>query len=295
MGVIVARFQTPYLTPGHRELIETVRARHRKFAIVLGIARVVPSRSNPLDHITRYKMIQDAYPGTLVYGIPDNRSDKLWSENLDMILRMYHPHEKIVLYGGRDSFVPHYSGKFPAVELDSALSESGTQLRMEAFHEVRETEDFRRGVCYATANQYSKKVVCVDAAVIDVGKAFRVLLAQKKEDGEKWRFIGGHMDQKTAEAAVRKEVSEEAGCSVDDVKYIGSAIIDDWRYRGNVDSIFTLFYEAKYVFGPVRAGDDVDRVQWFHWTDLTEDMFVDEHKVLFRMYRDHLLSRFPND
>ena len=47
MGVIVARFQTPYLTPGHCELIETVRSRHAKFAIVLGVARVIPTKTNP--------------------------------------------------------------------------------------------------------------------------------------------------------------------------------------------------------------------------------------------------------
>lgn len=118
MGVIVARFQTPYLTDGHRELIETVRSRHKKFAIVLGIAKVIPSRKNPLDFATRVRMIQDAYPGTEILAIHDTRSDKQWSQQLDTTLRKLHPHEKIVLYGSRDSFIRHYSGKFKTAELD---------------------------------------------------------------------------------------------------------------------------------------------------------------------------------
>lgn len=296
MGVIVARFQTPYLTSGHRELIETVRARHKKFAIVLGIARVIPSRNNPLDFTTRHVMIQEAYPGTEVLSIFDTPHDTSWSNSLDNILRLLHPHEKIVLYGGRDSFIDHYFGKFSTVELASNVSESGTQARQEAFHEIRDTEDFRRGICYATANQYRKSVPTVDVAVErsrpDCGPKncttlIEVLLAHKNEDGEgKWRFIGGHIDvgKESAEQAGRREVTEESGTSCHSLKYITSCPIDDWRYRGTGDSIFTTFFAATYGAGPSIAADDVDSVRWFDLKDLNEKMMVDTHHVLLDAY-----------
>lgn len=287
LGVIIARFQTPFLTPGHRDLIETVRAKHKKFAIILGIAPVCPSTKNPLDFTTRLKMLLNEYPGIEVLGMFDNRSDKIWSSKVDNLLRTIHPHERIVLYGARDSFIEHYLGKLKVVELQSDISISGTEARNGAFHDVRDSEDFRAGVCYATANQYRKNVLCVDVAIVNHGKQ-QLLLGQKQEDGGLWRFFGGHVDaNETAEAAVRREASEETGASVDGLMYLGSTPIDDWRYAGVKDGIFTIFYAAIYQFGRIEGADDIDgAVKWFNFSELKEEMFVPEHRILFRFFRD---------
>ena len=286
MGVIVARFQTPFLTDGHRELIETVRSRHKKFAIVLGIAKVIPSRKNPLDYATRVRMIQDAFPGVEILAVHDTRSDKQWSQQLDSTLRKLHPHEKIILYGSRDSFIRHYSGKFATAELDEVEGINATAARKEAFHEIRASEDFRRGVMYAVANQYPKNVLCVDVAVVQKGKAFQVLLGSRTEDEGKWRFFGGHVNvgSETLEAAGRREAGEESGVSVGAMEYIGSTPIKDPRYDGTGDGIFTVFFVGHYHFGPVQAGDDIDEVKWFQVVDLNENMIVPEHHVLFDMF-----------
>jgi bifunctional NMN adenylyltransferase/nudix hydrolase len=287
MGVIIARFQTPFLTDGHRELIESVKNRHKKFAIVLGIAKVIPSTKNPLDFTTRYHMILEEYPGVEILAIHDVNNDELWSQTLDTTLRNLHPHENIVLYGGRDSFISHYFGKFKTVELESGESISGTIARQQAFHDVRTTEDFRRGVCYATANQYRKNVLCVDVAVIRNERGIlQVLLARKNEDGQKWRFIGGHVDvgTETLEQAGRREVQEEASCSVGDMKYIGNTPIEDWRYNGTRDGIFTVFFAGHFLFGPTIGGDDVCDVKWFNASELDESVIVSEHHVLLDMF-----------
>ena len=288
MGVIIARFQTPYLTPGHRELIETVRARHNKFVIVLGVARVIPTKKNPLDFATRQRMLQEAYPGIEVLALPDTRSDQDWSRNLDQLIRIYHPHESVVLYGGRDSFSQCYSGRFKVVDLEAAVSESGTQARQQAFHTVRDTEDFRAGVCYAVANRYPIKNPTVDVAVMREG---RVLLAHKDEDGEhRWRFIGGHVDLgETGETAARREVQEEAGVSLSSLEYVTSVAIDDWRYSGTGDGIFTTFFAAKYGFGGARAADDVQRVEWWDPAKIKPEVhIVPEHQVLWTALMNYL-------
>ena len=286
MGVIVARFQTPYLTPGHRELIETVRARHNKFVIVLGVARVIPTKKNPLDFATRQRMLQDAYPGVEVLALPDTRSDQDWSRSLDQLIRSYHPHETVVLYGGRDSFAQCYSGRFPVVDLEAAVGESGTQARQQAFHTVRDTEDFRAGVCYAVANRYPIKNPTVDVAVTRANGSM-VLLAHKAEDGEgRWRFIGGHIDLgETGEAAARREVHEESGVSIDQLTYVTSRAVDDWRYAGTGDGIFTTLFMARYAFGGARAADDVQRVEWFEIEKIDPaTQIVPEHQPLWAAF-----------
>lgn len=286
MGVIVARFQTPYLTPGHCELIETVRARHAKFAIVLGVARVIPTKKNPLDFATRQRMLQDAYPGVEVLALPDARSDQDWSRHLDQLIRNYHPHETVVLYGGRDSFAQCYSGRFPVVDLEAAVGESGTQARAGAFHAVRGGEDFRAGICYAVANRYPILNPTVDVAVTRANGSM-VLLAHKAEDGEgRWRFIGGHIDQgETGEAAARREVLEESGVSVDQLTYVTSCAVADWRYTDTGDGIFTTLFQARYAWGGARAADDVQRVEWFEIEKIDPaTRIVPEHQALWAAF-----------
>jgi len=58
LGVIIARFQSPYLHEGHKTLIESVKKSHNKTVIVLGVSPVLGSRKNPLDFHTREKMIK---------------------------------------------------------------------------------------------------------------------------------------------------------------------------------------------------------------------------------------------
>ena len=61
-AVIIARFQTPYLHEGHRQLISTVKENHEKLVILLGISPLTGSRKNPYDFYTREKMIKKDYP-----------------------------------------------------------------------------------------------------------------------------------------------------------------------------------------------------------------------------------------
>ena len=287
LGVIIARFQTPVLTPAHCELIETVRARHQKFLIILGTSPVTPSTKNPMDFATRWSMIQETYPGALILALSDNRSDDLWSQKVDTEIRSFFPHEKVVLYGARDSFIKHYTGKFNTVELEAFGDFASTKARQEAFHHIKSTEDFRRGVCYAAANQYRKNVLCVDVAVINHDKQ-QLLLGRKKEDGGLWRFFGGHVNVgETGEAAARREVQEECGASIDGLSYLGTANIDDWRYDGIKDGTFSIFYAGYYQFGKIEGADDIDgSVQWFDFDKVTEEMFVPEHHVLCQMFFD---------
>lgn len=286
LGVIVGRFQTPYLTPGHVALIDTVRDRHKKFLICLGNARVIPSKTNPLDFATRSAMIQELYPGTIILPILDMRSDVDWSNNLDTLIRTLFPHEKVAIYGGRDSFALRYHGKFKTVELDSPISESGTHARKEASHQVIASRDFRAGICYALANRYPTHATTVDVAITKYSEdGTMVLIGNKAEDGDMWRFPGGHINPgEKAETAGRREAMEETGVSVGTMRPIGTFPIQDWRYAGTGDGVMTSFFIGLHLGGKEKAADDLDKVIWADARKLTQFKFVPEHEILLDAY-----------
>ncbi len=62
IGVIVARFQTPYLHEGHKAIIDQVKSQHNKVVVVLGVSPVLGSKKNPLDFPTREKLLKKTYP-----------------------------------------------------------------------------------------------------------------------------------------------------------------------------------------------------------------------------------------
>jgi bifunctional NMN adenylyltransferase/nudix hydrolase len=296
-GVIVGRFQVPYLHEGHKELIDAILARHKKVAIFLGITPTKNTTRNPLDFATRKAMIQSAYPGVIILPINDVGNDRAWSEILDHKIREVFHTETVTLYGSRDGFIPAYVGKFPKAELQETKKISGSEIRSWIKDDVRNSEDFRRGVIYASFNKYPITYTTVDAAIMD--DHGNVLLARKKHDeAGKYRFIGGFVNKNqddSLEEAVKREVMEETNSlAVSEPVYIGSAKIDDWRYKNEEDGIMTTFFAMQYMFGRPEASDDIDEVKWFNIEKLVETegyQLVKEHRVLLNLLKAHLEKR----
>ncbi|WP_207534435.1 NUDIX domain-containing protein [Desertivirga arenae] len=294
-GVIIARFQTPYLHEGHRNLIENVRTKHNKLIIVLGASPISGSRRNPFDYYTREKMIKKEYPEVVVLPISDHPSDKSWSQNLDMLLASVFPTEQFLLYGSRDSFIPYYSGKFNTSELPVHGDYNATELRKQYADKVFDSRDFRAGILYAYYNQYTKVYPTVDIALFRNDK--NELLLGKKAIHNRWRLVGGFADPEDAnyESAAKRELMEECGqLEVTSMTYEGSAKINDWRYRSEVDKIITLLFSTDYVSGEVIASDDIAELQWFKLTDIPEmietEQVNEEHLELFNF----ILTKYLN-
>jgi bifunctional NMN adenylyltransferase/nudix hydrolase len=133
----------------------------------------------------------------------------------------------------------------------------------------------------------------VDIAVLKYGDS-QVLLG-KKHNSTQWRFPGGFSDpaDDNYEAAARRELQEECGdIEINDLQYIGSAKIDDWRYRSEEDKIITLFFKAQWVFGNEKASDDLKELAWFQIKELTtmikNGTLAKEHHVLVNMLLKNL-------
>lgn len=287
VGIIVGRFQVNELHEAHIDLINSVIQKHDRVLLFLGNSIIRNTTSNPLDYRARRAMIADKFPNVEVHYINDNPSDTAWSKSLDkQIGEQLLPMQSVTLYGSRDSFLKAYSGKYNVCELEATTFISGTEVRRRVCNNYPPTADYRAGMIAATAYRYPTAFQTVDIAVVnDKGE---ILLA-RKPDEKKWRFIGGFSDPRSVslEADAKREVTEEASVEVDDITYLGSTLIDDWRYRGEQDKIKTALFLAKYIYGKPEGSDDVAEVKWVPiGTGLTKDNIEPLHHVLVDMFND---------
>lgn len=288
VGVIIGRFQCHTLHQGHKDLIKEVFSRHHKLIIILGLSRLRNTVNNPLDFKARQKMILEEFPDVEVLYVEDSASDEVWSKNVDKVIKNnINPGSKVVIYGSRDSFIPHYTGIYTTCELDSSVNYSATQLRSEVANKYKISADYRAGMIAAAASRFPVCYQTVDVAVLDGNGN---LLLVRKPDESKWRFPGGFSDasSNSLEEDAKREVYEETKAELSEVKYLGSMLIDDWRYRGERDKIKTAFFVGYYQFGRVEASDDVAQAKWIPIKDLDPANIVAEHHPLMEILLKHL-------
>ncbi len=281
VGVIVGRFHVHELHEGHKQLINEVLKNHDRVMVFIGLAHLRNTLKNPLDFRARRQMFAEAYPQIDVHYIEDTQDDLVWSKRLDAeVTKHTSPNQKIVLYGSRDSFLKAYNGRFDTRELEAEIFVSATEIRRRVCNSYFPNKDYRAGMIAATDNRYPTAYQCVDIAVFNEDET-EILLA-RKPDEKLWRFIGGFSDPRSEslEVDARREVQEEAGIEITDPKYVGSTLIDDWRYRSEVDKIKTALFRAKILCGRPEGGDDIAEVAWFKVKELTKEKVMPLHHVL---------------
>lgn len=168
IGALVGRFQVHELHDAHHYLIKQVVDNQRKVILFLGVSKTPSTKKNPLDFETRKRMIQKHYPEITILALPDFGDDKRWSQEMDKRIREVHPIGDVLMYGGRDSFIPYYKrggGQFDCKELDQYTFVSGTEVRKMVSEKVQDSPEFRAGVIYQSYNQYPKVHPCVDIAI----------------------------------------------------------------------------------------------------------------------------------
>jgi len=299
VGVVVARFQVDEIHAGQRLFMDLVCKHHKKVILFLGISRAEGTKANALDFATRKIMIQNDYPNVVCLPQQDQYSDIVWSKNLDSQISMAYGDKKALLYGSRDSFIPHYFGRHQTVELAPTIQVSGTEIREAIAKEIINEKAFRTGIIYQAYSQRPKVYPTVDVACYnDKGQ---ILLAKKPFE-DKWRFVGGFVDTTDAnyETAVRREFSEEVnGCAINNLRYALSTNVDDWRYRGSENCIMTALFLGTFGFGQVKGSDDIEHVKWFDVSYFTNkrnierEIFVGHQGMLTQLvekiYQDNLV------
>jgi bifunctional NMN adenylyltransferase/nudix hydrolase len=231
-------------------------------------------------------MIEAKFPEFIVVPIMDKKTDELWSQEVDARIAdvIGAVPADVVLYGGRDSFIPYYNGIHEPheLELSNPISPSGTEVREKLTNTVMESADFRAGVIYAMHQMYPRTIPTVDVAVLHCnGDKTEVLLGRKKNE-KGLRFIGGYAEPGSDryELDGAREVMEEASREIGNFEYISSQKIDDWRYTNETDKIKTLFFMATANSLDIKAGDDIEHVEWVDIRKIKHTHFEQEHQVL---------------
>jgi len=293
IGVLVGRFQVHELHDAHKYLIDQVAENHKKVILFLGVPKVVGTKKNPLDFDTRKRMIQHHYPNIVILALPDFGDDKRWSQEMDKRIKEVYPIGEVLMYGGRDSFIPYYKnggGQFDCKELDQYTFVSGTEVRKMVSEQVKDSADFRAGVIYQSYNQYPKVHPCVDVAILDSNQEKLLLAKRPFEDG--WRFIGGfsHPNDVSFEQTAKRKIREDVGINlvVSELKYIGSTVIPDWRYQSEEDKIITTLYKTVKGWGMIEPSDDVSELMWVDISELDKITIVKEHKILLEMFLENI-------
>lgn len=292
VGIIVGRFQVSELHAAHTELIEKVLVKHQRVLLFLGLApdSCRCTYNNPLDYAARKAMIEEAFPRVEVLYIKDIGNNELWSKELDRQIALHVGTNKVVLYGGRDAFIVHYKGKYPTQELIPDRFVSGKEMRKSVGVSTKRTKEFREGVIWAVENRWPATLPTVDMAIIDAEKE-RLLLCRKPNQ-TLFRFVGGFAtpDSECYEDDAAREVKEETHLVCQNYRYLGSAKVNDWRYRNERDKIKTLFFVCEYTGGNPQADDDIAEVRWFDLATLKETDLVEEHRMLFRLLKEKVID-----
>jgi bifunctional NMN adenylyltransferase/nudix hydrolase len=286
VGILVGRWQVHELHEAHVELIDTVRSLHDRVIIFCGLSPLRNTVANPLDFDARKRMILEKYPHMEVYYVEDHPDDVVWSKTLDALIdRWLKPYQTCILYGSRDSFLQYYHGRNATCELEAKRFISGTEMRRRITNSFPSSPAFRAGMIAASLNRYVAVLPTVDIAILSEDRS-KVLMGRKHTDSGV-RFIGGFSstNSPTYEADARREVMEETHVEIGDLTYIGSALIDDWRYKKEQDKIKTMLFAAPYVFGRPQADDDVAFVEWVKVSDLLTNTVpvIPEHLPLVEL------------
>lgn len=302
IGICVGRFQTPYLHDGHLRILMAVNA-HEHGIVFVGVPGTPMTTKNPMDFKTRELMIRKVVGNHIrILPVNDHPVDATWSQNLDRaIIDQFHLSKEhfdlVVFYHGRDSFQPYYSGQFKKfIHLNDTPS-NATELRKSIAREPRESEDFRRGVIYASQNMFPRVQPTVDIAPLyfDLEDGNWKVLIARKPGKKTWCFVGGFMDMSdpTAEAAAARELEEETNlklrpAQVMFMKYLGAVKINDWRDTPSTSVMTTFFCVEvdKKQAESVKANDDVEEVKWVDGAELKPEMIGKSHQGLL-----HLLQK----
>ena len=119
--------------------------------------------------------------------------------------------------------------------------------------------------CY----KYPHPAVTTDCVVFGLeGKRLNILLIERGNEPYKgcWAFPGGFMNiDETAEEGARRELFEETGLKLEELKQFGTftAVNRDPRER-----VITIAFYAVVRKSDVQGGDDASKAQWFPIEDI---------------------------
>lgn len=290
VGVVIGRFQLPALHKAHEELLRQTKMDNDVLCVIIGQA---PLDGYVVEHTLsfhqRQAVVRRKFPDAVILPNPDAKHDPDWNVQLEKLISLTFPGADVRLYGGRDSFLAHYTGPRNTVQIDQITDISATKVRKSLIEQT--DESFLKGQIYGMQKQFPHAYGTVDVAIVRDGAGGPEVLLIKRADTKEWAFPGGFVDptDDTVEFAGRREVFEELGLTCEGkMVYAGTAKITDWRYRRCRDQIMTTFFVTPYSFGnPSPNPDEVDEAKWFP-CDYATPPVCETHVPLWHMMNESL-------
>lgn len=297
-------------------LINRVVSECDRVLIVIGTTDAIYTKRNPLELKEVMSTIVDSLPidyvESIVNGsnkldiavIKDHPSDSYWSENLDTLIRRDNTYSglndsDVILYCSRNSFISSYSGSFKVVEVEAMNLVSATNIRREIGNTINTSEDFRKGIIYATQHNYPIALSTVDVILYDI--TTKNYYFGRKIGENKNRLIGGFIDvtDESVEAAARREVLEETNIKKVALEYLGSKKINDFRYQNMSDrSVITHVYLGFFHSEDedVKPLDDIFEIKTFPIKDVLKEnnyrkILNKSHAELFELFERKNINR----
>lgn len=296
-GVVIMRAQIDELHAGHRSLIDYAIAENDQVLVFVGYNDVRCMPGNPLSVTQRIRMISDAYPGKIVVQpLPDSKeSDPIignrnWSLSVDAVIQGYVSNAAVTLYGGRDSFIPAYSGVYKTKELPEVPGISATAIRKRLTAESIVTKEQRQGWIACIYNQYPVMDNVCDTALVSKDWQ-RVWLGRRTENGVPG-FNGGFQDASDVsdeQTAERENHEEVAGVERGEAIYIGSVLVDSPRYRPSKGKcqMRSRLFAFECLSGTPKGADDMPFGAWYPLTVETREVIKVIHRDMFDLLLVH--------
>jgi 8-oxo-dGTP diphosphatase len=116
------------------------------------------------------------------------------------------------------------------------------------------------------------------SAVVDDGEG-HVLLARRGRDpfAGSWDLPGGFLEEGEPPLdCVRRELREEAGIDLTDVRLLG-IWMDSYEYKRRLVATLNIYYTARVADGTLEPGDDVAELRWFAPDEVPTDELAFGH------------------
>lgn len=287
-GVIVGRFQVADLTSAHRKLFADVQFNHDKVLVFVGEAPTINTDTNPIPARYVADMIKKEYGAFTVRTLMDHGNDLTWIAELERRIALEVKGEDVVLYGGRDSFLKVYNGKYQTEEIEEVPDVSATEERRQiGLGKCRNTVDFRKGLIYASQVRFPTVYSTVDMLIYDALEG--VMLIGKKPGMATWCVPGGFVDvtdRSLTEAALRELSEEVPGLKIMSMEYIDSVKVNDRRYSRTKDKVMThIFLASADSSQTCTAGDDLEEIKWVS-IDEAEALLGTNHKTFIPILKN---------
>lgn len=124
------------------------------------------------------------------------------------------------------------------------------------------------------------------AAIIKKGDKY--LLGKKSKNiapyPNTWHLLGGgvNLEEEKLEEAIRREVKEEAGIALGDIKRISFDEDYEPDKHGEMTHYVFLVYEGDHKSGELKAKDDIEELQWFNKSELKNILLTRPSVKLFK-------------